>query len=216
MLRYLPALTDGLLVTLEVTLLAIIVAALAALLVGSMASSENKAISIPARIYIEIFRGMSALVLLFWLYYALPHLGYELSATGCAVAGLGLHFGAYGGEIVRGAVKAVPKTSVEAGRALNLTPLQIFRLIKLPLAMRRILPPAGNLSIELLKNSALVSLITLADLTFKAKELRTATMQSAVIFGLVLLIYYLIARVIDLIFKGLEKRAAKHVRGSNV
>ena len=124
-----------------------------------------------ASVYVEVFRGTSALVQLFWFYFVLPLFGLQLPAMLVGIGGAGSR-GAYGAEVVRGAIRAVPPGQREAGVALNFTRGQILRRLVLPQAVPAMLPPAGNLLIELLKNTALVSLVTITDLTFRGQLLR--------------------------------------------
>ena len=159
--------------------------------------------------YIEIFRGTSALVQLFWLFFALPLFGISLEPFTVAVLGLGLNVGAYGAEVVRGAVQSVSRSQWEATIALNMTRFQALRRIILPQAFIAMIPPWGNLFIELLKSTALVSLITLSDLAFKAQEMNQTTMRTIPIFTLVLLIYLAMSLCITIGMKRLEKTAAK-------
>ena len=127
--------------------------------------------------YVEIFRGTSALVQLFWLFFVLPQFGISMEPFTVAVLGLGLNVGAYGAEVVRGAIQGVQRGQWEATTALNMTRWQVLRRIILPQAFVAMIPPWGNLFIELLKSTALVSLITLSDLAFRAQELNETTMQ---------------------------------------
>lgn len=115
----------------------------------------------------EVFRGTSALVQLFWFYFVLPMFGMKLPALLVGIVVLGANAGAYGAEVVRGAILAVPAGQREAAVALNLTRARTIWRIILPQAVPAMLPPTGNLLIELLKNTALVSLITITDLTFR-------------------------------------------------
>jgi polar amino acid transport system permease protein len=151
-----------------------------------------------------VFRGSSALVQLFWFYFVLPLFGLNLSAIAVGVLVLGLNTGAYGAEIVRGAILAVPRGQWEAALTLNLTAWQTMRRVVLPQALPAMLPPAGNLLIELLKNTALVSLITLTDLTFRAQTLRSETLKTETIFTLVLVMYFGTALMLTALMRGLE------------
>ncbi|HEX5477161.1 MAG TPA: ABC transporter permease subunit, partial [Burkholderiales bacterium] len=108
-----------------------------------------------------------------------------------------------------GAVQAVPRGQREAAAALNLSRLQALRRVILPQALPAMLPPAGNLAIELLKNSALVSLITITELTFTAQLLRAETLRSAEIFSVVLALYFAAALAITSGVRLLERRAAR-------
>lgn len=203
----------GLSVTLQVTAGSAAVAVAAALTAGLARLSRRVVLRWISVIYIEVFRGTSALVQLFWFYFVLPFFGIELSAMAAAILVLGLNAGAYGAEIVRGAITAVPRGQVEAAMALNLNSWQTFYRIVLPQAMVVMLPPAGNLAIELLKNSALVSIIAITELTFAAQLVRSTTLQSTQVFGAVLVLYFVVALCITAVFRVLERRLGKGVAG---
>ncbi len=161
--------------------------------------------------YIELFRGSSLLVQLFWLYFVLPMppFNVEMSAFQVAVIGLGLNIGAYGAEVLRGAIRSVHEGQYEACLALNMTPWQRLRRVILPQALLAAIPPGTNLLIELLKNTSLVSLITLSDLAFRARQLDQATLQTLEIFGLALVIYFVLAQSINFGMRTLERRLAR-------
>lgn len=218
-----PTLAEGLGVTLELLAGGAAVALVAALAAGlgrSLATvtwlGRPSAFARAARAawygvstgYVELFRGTSALVQLFWCYFALPRLGLSLSALGAGILVLGLNTGAYGAEVVRGAVQAVPDGQRAAARALGLTEGQIVRRIVLPQAALRMVPPAGNLLIELLKNTALASTIALTELTFRAQALRSETLRTVEIFSVTLVIYFVIAQGISFAMGRLERRLA--------
>jgi polar amino acid transport system permease protein len=207
-LDLLPGLLQGLWVTLSITAGGAIIAAVAAFGAGLARLSRHVWINVPALVYIDVFRGTSALVQLFWAYFALPLLGIELRAMTVGIAVLGLNIGAYGAEVVRGAIQAVSLEQREAAVALNFTENQAMWRIIVPQALPGMLPPFGNLLIELLKSTALVSLITLHDLTFQAQLLRAATLRSAEIFALVLGLYFLAALLISQGMRRLERRLA--------
>lgn len=210
----LPELLRGLLVTVEVTLSGALIAVAAALIAAVSKMFGPLPIRWLAITYIEVFRGTSALVQLFWLFFVLPYFGITLEPFTVAVAALGLNVGAYGAEVIRGAVQSVDKGQWEAAAALNLTRMQALRRIILPQAFVAMIPPWGNLFIELLKATALVSLITLSDLTFKANQLNQNTLRTVEIFSLVLLLYLGISMVISALMRMLERFAAKGlVRG---
>jgi polar amino acid transport system permease protein len=203
---FIQPLLKGAAVTLHVMILSIIVAFLLSFLFGFMKLSKWKILRMISSIYIEVFRGTSLLIQLFWLYFALPMLGVQLSAMTAGVLAIGLNYGAYGAEVVRSSIQAVPKGQTEAAIALNMTTFQKMRIVILPQALLLMTPTFGNLTIELLKGTALVSLVTLSDLTFQAMLLRTATMKTAEIFGLLLIFYFLIAYPVSLGFRWLERK----------
>jgi polar amino acid transport system permease protein len=125
------------------------------------------------------------------------------------VLALGLNVGAYGAEVVRGAIQAVPREQYEACTALNLTRFQELRHIILPQAFVLMLPTFGNNAIELLKGTAVVSLISLSDLTFQAQVMRAQTGSTAVPFLTILAIYFLFSTVISTAIRGLERRLSR-------
>ena len=179
---------------------------------GLMRLSKNYVIQGIATVYIEFFRGTSLLVQLFWVYYVLPFFGLSLEAFVAGVVALGMNFGAYGAEIVRAGIIAVPKGQWEAARALNFSPAKRIKRIIIPQIFPIILPPAANLTVELLKATALVALVTVVDLTFEAKQINSITWLSAQCFGTALLIYYIMARFALVPFlRWLEVLAARKV-----
>jgi polar amino acid transport system permease protein len=201
-----PPLLDGVWITLLLTVGGTVLAAVMAWTFGLAKLSKNPLLRWPAVAYIEVFRGTSALVQLFWFYYALPLLGVNLTAIAAGIIVLGLNIGAYGAEVVRGSVQSIDKGQFEAGTALNMTTFQRMRLIIMPQALVRILPPAGNLLIELLKTTALVSLITLSDLTYEGKLLRDESLRTVEVFAMLLVIYFGIASLMTYGVRRLEFR----------
>jgi len=198
----------GLWVTLEVFVLGAMLAWTLSFAVGILRLSHFPIVRLLATAYVEFFRGTSLLIQLFWLYYALPFLGVELSALSSGVLGLGLNYGAYGSEIVRSAIRSIPKGQWEAAIALNMSPLVRFSRVILPQAWLLMLPPFGNLLIELLKGTSLVSMITLGDMTFQAMSLRTTYAKYEIpIFLLLLVLYFFIATATSGVFRLLERRA---------
>ena len=138
--------------------------------------------------------------------------GLTLEAFTAGVVAIGMNFGAYGAEIVRGGILAVPKGQWEGAFALNFTPAKRMRKIIIPQIFPIILPPAANLTVELLKATALVALVTVVDLTFEAKQINSITWLSAQCFGTALLIYYIISRFFLVPFlRWLEVLAARKV-----
>lgn len=203
----LPPLLKGAVVTLKVTGLSVVVAFLAAFLAGFGRLAKNRLIRTITGVYVEVFRGTSLLIQLFWLFYALPLLGVELSPLVAGVIALGLNYGAYGSEIVRSSILAIPKGQTEAAIALNMTRWQRMSKVILPQALVMMIPSFGNLLIELLKGTSLISLITLSDLTFQGMLLRTFdASRTFETFALVLVLYFILAYPITLLMKWLERR----------
>lgn len=211
MIELLPLLLQGTWVTVKVTVFGSLLAIACALIAALARLSPLAPLRWLAVIYVEVFRGSSLLVQLFWLYFVLPlpPFNVEMSAFTVAVVGLGLHIGAYGAEVMRGAIRSVAKGQYEACTALNMRPSKRFLRIILPQALLAAIPPGTNLLIELLKNTSLVSLITLSDLAFRARQLDQATFMTLEIFALALLLYFLMAQVINFGMRLLERRLAR-------
>lgn len=199
----LPLLT-GLAKTLQIAAGGILLAIVLSLLAGLGKLSSLPPIRWLAIAYIEVFRGTSALVQLFWFYFVLPVFGIELPAMLVGIVVLGLNSGAYGAEVVRGAIQSVPRGQWEAAIALNFSRYDTMRRVIIPQAVAIMLPPFGNIFIELLKNTALVSLITISELTFSAQTLRADTLRTTEIYLLVLVLYFIVAQVIAFAVKRAE------------
>lgn len=206
--QLIPLLAKGAVVTVELAACAIVLAVVMACVANVLRAAPWRAVRWVGNGYVEVFRGTSLLVQLFWFFFVLPLPPFNLALTPFTVAivGLGLHYGAYGSEILRGALRSVPHGQYEAALALNLSPAMRMRRIILPQAMVNALPPATNLMIELIKGTSLVSLITLSDLTFRARQLDEATLETAKIFALTLLIYFVLAQCLVALMRRLELR----------
>ncbi len=192
--QYGDRILSGTLITMLLTVLATVIAVTIALVAGLMRMSKNGVVSGVATVYIEIFRGTSLLVQLYWIFFVLPLFGITLEKFTAGFAAVGMNLGAYGAELVRGAILSVPKGQWEAALALNMSPAKRMRRVILPQALLIMLPSWGNLLIELLKGTALVALIAVADLMFQVKQINGTTFLSAQSFGTALIIYYVIAR----------------------
>ncbi|OII66318.1 ectoine/hydroxyectoine ABC transporter permease subunit EhuC [Streptomyces sp. CC53] len=197
----------GIWTTLQLLVFSAALGAAVAFTVGMARTHRSGVVRFLAAAYTEVFRGVSALVLMFWLFFVVPPLlGWQLVPMWAAVLALGLSYGAYGAEIVRGALNAVAPAQREAAVALSFTPWQRMRLVLLPQAVPEMLPSFCNLLVELLKGTALVSLLGVGDVSFAAYLVRLATQESAQIYTIVLVIYAVIAFGITRSMKALERR----------
>lgn len=188
------ALLEGTWVTVQVTSLAAVLGTVLSILSGLAGLSRLRLVRWLNQVYVDFFRGTSAIVQLFWIVFALPLMGVSISPFIGGIITLGLNMGSYGSEVVRGAIRAVPRGQTEASIALNLTDFDRMRYIVFPQAVVAMLPPYGNLLIELLKASALVSLVTLSDLTFQVQILRVnGSASTAALFSIALVMYFLLA-----------------------
>jgi polar amino acid transport system permease protein len=219
--EYLRPLLQGAWVTVELTVYSTLLGAACAFAFGIGKLSRNWAIKGVSIVYIEIFRGTSLLVQLFWLYFALPIAGDQigidlrLPPVVAGVLALGLNIGAYGAEVVRGAIQAVPHSQYEAAKAVNFTDRQTLWRVALPQAIPEMMPSFGNLAVQNLKDTALASLISLGDLAFRAEQIRNFTQDSTTVYTMVLLMYFGMALVLTSFMRLLEHsvgrwRAARH------
>lgn len=200
-------LLPGLVTTVLVFLGGAVVASVAAFGAGLSLPSTDPIVRTTARIYVEVFRGTSLLVQLFWFAFALPLLGVRLPNELIAVVVPGLNIGAYGAEVVRAAVADVPAGQLRAATALGLSRRQAMTRIVLPQALVRMLPTFGNLLVELLKATALVSTIFIADLMRQATFWRDHTGRLLPALLAVLVLYFLLSSLILLGVRALERRA---------
>ncbi len=189
------SLLRGALTTAEVVVLAIAVATPAAIIAALGRMSRFWLARLVAGAYIELFRGTSALVQLFWAFFVLPELGVTMSPFTVGFLILGLNAGSYGAETVRGAVKAVPRGQWEAVQMLGLARWQGLRTVIFPQAIPTMLPPIGNTLIDVLKASSLVSLITVSDFTRAVNKWATTGALDLTLAYSLLLIGYLVLSV---------------------
>ncbi|KQW65484.1 ectoine/hydroxyectoine ABC transporter permease subunit EhuC [Ensifer sp. Root127] len=210
---YIGLILQGALVTLQLTLLGSALAVVMAFVAGLARVSRFMAVRALATTYIEFFRGTSIFVQLFWVYFVLPFAGITLTPLQAGVLALGLNVGAYGAEVVRGAVKAIGREQREACIALNLTRSQAMRHIILPQALPLMLPTFCNNAIELLKGTAVVSLISLTDMTFQAQVVRAQTGNTLIPFTVILVLYFLMSWVISRSMRWLERRMTRGLDG---
>lgn len=206
-----PLILEGILITLELTIGGAALAMVLAVALGLLARQKNILLRGFARAVIEFFRGTSLVVQLFWLFFVLPQFGVTLPAMAVGIAALGLNYGAYGAEIVRGSINSVPDGQWEATMALGLSKSQKMRRVIFPQAWALMIPSLSNLLIHLLKGTAIVSFITMTDLTFRIDQLRIDT-DTFFAYGVGLVIYFLLAYALTLMMNALEVRA-KHKLG---
>jgi polar amino acid transport system permease protein len=207
--EYWPALVSGVWFTLQITNTAALLAIVVSFVTGIARLSRHRWIRWPLAVYVEFFRGTSCYIQLFWLFYALPFFGITMNAFAVGVVAIGLNIGSFGSEVVRAAILSVPMAQREAAIALNYSRWQQLVRVILPQALPATLPPMSNLIIELLKSTPLVSLITIADLTFRAQLFRKQTAETFQAFGVILVLYFIVASIIDWGFRALERKVSR-------
>ncbi|WBL31740.1 ectoine/hydroxyectoine ABC transporter permease subunit EhuC [Sinirhodobacter sp. HNIBRBA609] len=210
---YLSLILQGALVTAKLTVMGCALALVVAFIAGLGRVSRFAAIRWLATAYIEFFRGTSIFVQLFWVYFVLPFAGITLEPLQAGIMALGLNVGAYAAEVVRGAILSVPRDQYEACIAVNLTRFQRMRHVIFPQALPLMLPTFGNNAIELLKGTAVVSLISLHDMTFQAQVVRAQTGSTLIPFATILVLYFLMALALSRAIRMIETRITRGLDG---
>jgi polar amino acid transport system permease protein len=200
-------LAHGALVTIELTAVALLLGCVMGLLVGiGRLDPKKRVIYGICTAYVTFFRGTPLLVQLFLLFFGLPQFDIVLPAFFCGVVGLGLYSGAYVSEIVRGAIQSVDRGQNEAARSMGMSSGLAMRAIVLPQAFVRMIPPLGNEFIALIKNSALVSLLTIHDLMHEGQKIISVSYRSLEVYLAVALIYLVLTSAATLALRAIEKR----------
>ena len=197
----------GALVTVEITACALILGCIIGLLIGvGRLNPKRRFVYGLCSFYLVIFRGTPLLVQLFIWFFGLPQFGILLPAFACGVLGLGMYSGAYVSEIVRGAIQSVDRGQSEAARSIGMSSAQAMRLIILPQAVIRMIPPLGNEFIALIKNSALVSLLTIHDLMHEGQKIISVSYRSLEVYLVIAVIYLVLTSVTTGILRLIENR----------
>ncbi len=207
-LPYWSVFLHGLGVTVLVTLLGSVVAVVTAFATGLAQLSVHRVLRWPAFVFVEVFRGTSLLVQMFWFFFALPFFGIQFTPLAAAVLAVGLNEGAYAAEIVRGSIAGRARGQDEACTALGMGRALRLRRILIPQSIPVMLPPFGNVMIDLLKATSLVSLVTVHELTFQAQTIRNTTAQTTAVFVTLLVLYFVLSTVISQLSAWLERRFA--------
>ncbi|MBM7599802.1 polar amino acid transport system permease protein [Virgibacillus halotolerans] len=209
-----PVLAKGINVTITVLIASAIFGYLMAFIAGLCRLSNNIILRGVTTFYVEIFRGTSLIVQLFWLFYALPilfgiNLGNEFWAGSLAI---GLNYGAYMSEVVRSSILSVAKGQSEAATALNMSRFQRMRLVIFPQAVRMMLPEFGNYLIQMLKATSLVSLISMHDILYHGDLLRYSNIaMGGSVYFYVLVFFFILALPLIFLTRKMEKFSKKGV-----
>jgi polar amino acid transport system permease protein len=198
----------------QLTLLATVLGALLmfviSVILGLMVRSRRLAVRGPARIVIEFFRGTSLLIQLWWMFFALPLLGIAIEPLAIGIIAFGMNFGAYGAEVVRGSLNAVPRAQWEGAVALNLSPWHRMRRVIWPQAVPLMIPAFNNLFIQLLKSTPLLFTISLLDFLYYGEQFRLNTQDSS-IYLVMLAVYFVLTYIFTFMFTIGEVQANKRL-----
>jgi polar amino acid transport system permease protein len=204
--RYGPLLLAGLVTTLRVCALACVIALLAGLGLALLLRARLLVVRAAARAYVEVMRGTPILVILFLLYYGGPSFGLVLDAEPVGIFGLGFYGAAYFAEIFRAGFESIPRGQLEAARMVGLTPRQIVYRIQIPQMLGLIVPPSVNQVVILVKESAVLSIITVAELTKNATQMANETFAVVEPFLAVAVLYWVLIEVIACSGRRIERR----------
>ncbi|MFS2167586.1 amino acid ABC transporter permease [Variovorax sp. Varisp62] len=202
-----PDLLRGALVTVEITACALALGCVLGLLVGiGRLNPKRRWLYGACTAYVAAIRGTPLLVQLFILFFGLPHFGILLPAFVCGVLGLGVYSGAYVSEIVRGAIQSIDKGQTMAAQSLGMTPGTAMREIVLPQAVVRMIPPLGNEFIALIKNSALVSLLTIHDVMHEGQKIISVSYRSLEVYLAIAVVYFMLTGTMTLVLRHFEQK----------
>ncbi len=201
----LPLFLEGVRLTLTISALSLVLSLPIGIFAGLCRVSRNRVIAFLSACYVEFFRGVPLLVLLIWIFFVLGRF-LRLGAYWSAIVGLAIFSGAFVAEVVRAGIQAVPKGQMEAARASGMTYIQAMKLVILPQAIRKVLPPLASQFIILIKDSSLVSVISVVDLTLIGKNLVATTFRSLEVWSFIALLYFVMTFGLSKIIALLERK----------
>ncbi|MBP0600816.1 ectoine/hydroxyectoine ABC transporter permease subunit EhuD [Herbaspirillum sp. LeCh32-8] len=208
-LDFLPILLKGALVTIEVTLYSFLLSSVIGLVLALMKISRIKPVALAGATIVNVIRGLPIIVQLFYIYFVLPDMGIQLSAFQAGVIGLGIAYSAYQAENFRAGIEAVDAGQVEAAQSIGMRGPMIMRRVILPQAFRIALPPYGNTLVMMLKDSSLVSTITVLEMTRAGQMIASSTFQNMTVYTMVAVLYLLLSLPLVFVIRRLEIRGKK-------
>ena len=200
---------SGLVITLELSLLALLLALVFGVIAAMMRVVDNPVANFVGKWYVEFFQNTPLVIQLFFFYQALPTLGVSLSEYTCGTLGLAIYTGAYIAEVFRAGIQSIPKGQWEAARSQGFTYLQTMNHIILPQALRVALPPLGNQVVNLVKNSAILSTIAVADLMYTANLVSAETFIIFEVYIFTGIMYLTLTIPLSALVEYMERRVAQ-------
>lgn len=211
----LPALLNGLLLTIGYTLIVIVISLVAGVPVAWGRLSRNRVVRGLVGAYVNLFRSTPLLIQLVYIYYALPIIGIQLSAPVAGIVGLTLHYTAYIAEVYRGAIEAVPRGQRDAALALGMNARTVELRVVLPQAVRAVIPALGNYFVGLFKDTSLLSVVTVREMLFTGQLIAARTYDYFTIYTMVFLIYLVVGGLAIWLVRYVERRSGiEHARRS--
>ena len=207
-----PVLLEATGVTMKLTVTSVLTAIVIGIFLALARISSNPLLNKPAAAYIFFFRGSPLLIQLYFVYYGLPLIAPQLNISSAFLAAyiaFSLNVAAYLAEIFRAAIQSIDKGQMEAGRSLGLSYGQCMRLVVIPQSFRRMIPPVCNEFLMVIKDTSLVSIIAITDLTFQTKMI-ASNRASALVYIPSLAIYLILTAIFTVIFNRLEKKYSEY------
>lgn len=206
-LESLPALLNGLLLTIGYTVIVIAISLVAGVPVAWGRLSHNPVVRAVVGAYVNLFRSTPLLIQLVYIYYALPIIGIQLSAPVAGIIGLALHYTAYIAEVYRGSIEAVPKGQRDAALALGMKAYAVELRIVLPQAVRAVIPALGNYFVGLFKDTSLLSVLTVREMLFTGQLIAARTYDYFTIYTMVFLMYLVVGAGAIWLVRYVERRS---------
>jgi ectoine/hydroxyectoine ABC transporter permease protein EhuD len=203
---YMPDLLKGATISVELTLIVMVLSLILGLLVALARVSRLRGVRTLATVYVELIRGTPCLLQLFYIYFVLPVFGFKVPPFTAGVIGLTINYAAYLSEVYRAGIQAVARGQLEAAQALGMSRTLTMRLIILPQAIRIIVPPLGNYFISLFKDTSLASIITVRELIFTGQIVAAVNYQYFAVFTIIGTIYLALSYPGSLCVQALERR----------
>lgn len=215
LIQYWPLLLNGFLVTARVCLVSIIFAVILGLVIAIIRQTKVKGVAFVCTCYIELFRGTPILIQLFLLYYVGPNFGIMLDAEQAGITGLSLYGAAYYAEIFRGGFESIPKGQLEAASCLGMRKTRVLSKVIMPQLAALIMPPSINQSITLIKDSAVLSIITVPELTKVTSRIINESFASTEPLLILAILYLILVEAFSLVGSGMEKRFTRYMRATD-
>ncbi len=212
MIDNLPLLLEGLKRTVAISVVGVVLAAALAAILVALQRSGKRWLIVPVRVYTEIVLGMPNLVLLYVVFYVLPGVGLLIEPLAAGLITLILYYSPYFAEVIRGALAAIPVGQMEAGRSVGMSRPAVMWRIVLPQAFGLMLPPMTNLIIGLIKDSSILSVISVVELAFQTKQVVARTYAPFEVYLLVAVIYWVLISIVAIGLRRAERWATFYRR----
>jgi len=210
--EYGPLILEGFALTVLIAVFSFVFALAIAILVAVAAVSGNRIARAFATVYVEAARNLPLLLIVWFLYYVFPFWGIRLSAWVVGVVSISLYAGAYFSEVIRGAIRSVPKGQLESARAMGMSQGQAMRRIIFPQMLGYAIPPGTSQTISLVKETSILSTITVPEMTYNAQVVTGITFSPFEVYLMIALLYWGFTSLVDVLGLYLERIAQPHVR----